>query len=436
VIDGLTLPFLTSADPDVSQEGSLDPLGMGGIATLLADEIAPEVTARMSRIRFITAIAVGSRVLEQPVEWAAEDGTPAYLALEWVVVESFARARATSDLVGVPGIQKARRAVRSNAHLGTGGRYLAAPKVFGFHGVYKRLAIDLAVVDAQLELLPGPGEELVLAWGADQDIQVRDAHLRGDLRRLQRDVGQALDRGQVQLPRGSGFWAKVARWFAPDGAGRRERQLIWRWLSNADGGEDVRWSLRAELVRHVGEGVYQDLSERDLARALAESPAISGELRARLRAIDAFEEVAIDLDEAFAVLRAIASPAQTTAVAVARIADDARIAQIASALPAKVEAARDKLAPVGLTEAFESELGMFGAVDTGGRLVDELLARHRDVQARKGARPWFNALDAGVLTRGPGVFHEEPTRRSGYVHPYRLAALRSFVRDLRPERGW
>jgi len=436
VIAGLTLPFLTSADPDVSQEGSLDPLGMGRIATLLADEIAPEVTARMSRVRFVTAIAVGSRVLEQPVEWTSEDGTPAYLALEWIVIEAFARSRVTSDLVGVPGIQKARRAVRSNAHLGTGGQYLAAPKVFGFHGVYKRLAIDLGVVDDQLELLPGPGEELVLAWGADQDIRVSDAQLRGDLRRLQREVGQALDRGQVQLPRGSGFWAKVASWFAADGAGSRERRLVWRWLSNAAGDEDLRWSLRAELLRSVGDVDYQDLSERDMARVLAASSTVSEELRIRLRAIDAFEEIAMDLDEAFTILRAQASPAQPSAVAPARIADDVRIAEIARALPAKVEAARERLATVGLIEALESELGLFGAVSTGRQLVDALLARHRDVQARKAARPWFNELDDGVLTRGPGVFHDDPVRRTGYVHPYRLSALRSFWRDLRPERGW
>ena len=58
VTAGLTLPSLTASDPDVLQEGSLDPLGMGRLAGLLADELAPEVTARMSRIRFVTTTAV------------------------------------------------------------------------------------------------------------------------------------------------------------------------------------------------------------------------------------------------------------------------------------------------------------------------------------------------------------------------------------------
>lgn len=58
---GLTLPFVTAADPDRAGEGSLDPLGLARIAERLADELAPEVTARMSRVHFVTAIRRISR---------------------------------------------------------------------------------------------------------------------------------------------------------------------------------------------------------------------------------------------------------------------------------------------------------------------------------------------------------------------------------------
>ena len=65
---GLTLPFVTEADPDRAGEGSLDPLGLVRIAERLADELAPEVTARMSRIRFLTAIAACSGALVEPAD--------------------------------------------------------------------------------------------------------------------------------------------------------------------------------------------------------------------------------------------------------------------------------------------------------------------------------------------------------------------------------
>ncbi len=93
---GLTLPFVTEADPDRAGEGSLDPLGLARIADRLADELAPEVTARMSRIRFVTAIAVGSQAMLEPADWRGSDGTPAYLAYEWHCGRSL-RSASTSD---------------------------------------------------------------------------------------------------------------------------------------------------------------------------------------------------------------------------------------------------------------------------------------------------------------------------------------------------
>src|SRR3954469_24256004 len=104
---GLTLPFVRPPDPDRAEKGTLDPLGLARIAERLADELAPEVTARMSRIRFVTAIAVASNALGEPADLVGPGGTPAYLAFEWHVIEAFARHPPESAIVGVPGILKA-----------------------------------------------------------------------------------------------------------------------------------------------------------------------------------------------------------------------------------------------------------------------------------------------------------------------------------------
>jgi hypothetical protein len=435
---GLTLPFLTAPDPDVLQEGSLDPLGMTRIATLLADQIAPEVTARMSRVRFVTAMAVGAHVLEEPAEWRSEDGTPAYLAFEWLVVEAFARTPGISDLNAVPGILKARRAYQTRRHVGSGNRYLAIPKVFGFHGVYKRLTIDLGIVDEHLELLPGRGEELVDAWRADQGVRSNGGY-HGDLRRLKRQVGEALERGEVVLGPTSSYWRKLSTWFAPGTAGARERRLLRRWLvqpassASPTSPVDVHRRVRAELAELLEDETDSRDLERELLRRLLTRHGLSGEVRERLEAIDAFEAVSRRLDDAFHLLRVLSSARLPAPVPLTEIAGHPELEAIAAELPALFGDASTRLTELDLGTELEHALGAFRDVASASQLLDALLAHHVAVQGRKEKRPWFETLDEGVLARGPGVSFEAYGARESYVHPYRLSSLRSFCRDLRED---
>lgn len=435
---GLTLPFLTAPDPDVMQEGSLDPLGMGRLADSLANEIAPEVTARMSRIRFLTAMAVGARAVEQPAEWMAEDGTPAFLAFEWLVVEAFARTPAVGDVVGVPGIQKARRAVQGRRHVGSGDRYLAAPKVFGFHGVYKRITIDLGVVDDRLELLPGRGEQLVDAWRADQGAR-RDVRLARDLIRIKHEVAQALAHGEIRLGPTSSYWQELARWFAPGTAGPTESRLIWDWLvapvqNGAAGlGTDLGRRLRAEAVLLLRDEVATSDDERALLLRLLARTA-SRELRQRLEAIESFEALARRLDDAFRLLRVRSSERLPSARPVAELATHGEFRAIAAELPALSAEASRRLNELDLGAQLEDALGIFRDARAPAQLVQALLDHHQTVQDRKVKRPWFERLDEGVVARGPGRSFEPYSPRATYVHPYRLLSLRSFCRDLRQGR--
>src|SRR4051812_5913001 len=248
---GLTLPFVTEADPDTQQEGSLDPLGLARIADLLADEIAPQVTARMSRVRFLTAIAACSSVTEEPADILSADGIPAYLAFEWLVVEAMVRKSPTSGTDAVPGIQKARRRLRTEwgSHLDAGS-YLQTPKVFGFHGVYKRLARDLEIVDDALGLLPA-GEKLLETWERGLGLEGFTLKRRGTkggklARRLGDEVGKALAAGAVRLGYSSAMWRDIAAAFAPGDAPRSERQLVWKWLTSTR--RPVQDELQARLA--------------------------------------------------------------------------------------------------------------------------------------------------------------------------------------------
>jgi hypothetical protein len=165
----VSLPFLTLPDPLVTGEGSLDPLGLAMIAERLADEMLPGMRARMSRPRFLTAMAVSAAVCEGLEDRYASDGTtPAYLVFEWLAVEALVRAREPGDVLGTPGIQKARDALSRNDAM-CARTYLKTPTVFGFHGVYKPLARNLGVIDDDLRLADR-GYELVQAWQSDQGL--------------------------------------------------------------------------------------------------------------------------------------------------------------------------------------------------------------------------------------------------------------------------
>lgn len=53
-------PLASEFDPAESDETSIDPLGLATTYARLADQMLGNVTARMTRIRLVTAIAVGT----------------------------------------------------------------------------------------------------------------------------------------------------------------------------------------------------------------------------------------------------------------------------------------------------------------------------------------------------------------------------------------
>jgi len=161
-----TMPFLTTYDPPGSSEGTLDPLGLYQIADQLATRLVPAVRERMLRIRFLTAMAIGGLVTEGLEGDPQQPEAEPFLVWEWLVVEAIIRTMGEDpDLWGVPGTLVTRRALAQRNYLDHRS-YLKTPRIFGFHGVYKRLAIHLGLVDVHLGPRP-EGERLVDVWARD-----------------------------------------------------------------------------------------------------------------------------------------------------------------------------------------------------------------------------------------------------------------------------
>ena len=116
-------------------------VGLYQIADQLAIQLVLAVRERMLRIRFLTAMAVGSLVIEDlEGDPRHRDATP-YLVWEWLVVEALTReVSADPSNWGVPGTAVTRTARAQHGYLDARS-YLKTPRVFGFHGVYKRLAV-------------------------------------------------------------------------------------------------------------------------------------------------------------------------------------------------------------------------------------------------------------------------------------------------------
>src|SRR5437868_3912346 len=112
------IPILSLPDPKTVGEGQLDPLGLARLADQLADCILPGMTARMSRPRFLTCMAVSAAVCEGLEDEISTDGvSPAYLVFEWLMVEGFAREAERPAVRGTPGIDKAHTARQQGTSL-------------------------------------------------------------------------------------------------------------------------------------------------------------------------------------------------------------------------------------------------------------------------------------------------------------------------------
>lgn len=436
------LPFLTAADEKTEAEGSIDPLGLVPIAERLANELVPGVRERHSHPRYLTAMAVGARVCEAfpALDLAADGRSPPYQVYEWYVVEGLVRMAEKLDrhdaIRGLPGQLKARTAIRRAVPLAA-ATYLKTPSVFGFHGVYRRLADAAGVLDeGGLREL---GEELLETWAAEQDVPGfgRAGNGNGDKRR--RDfaaaVADGLAKGEVARGPRWGGWRFVFDHLRPFGAGRRERELLWRALVTPE--ENARARVLRFLASDEGRAALReadrdgDVSERTFHTHLKR--AVEPELGRLLDAIDAYEQFCRLIHNAFYACLAHSAGYPHPISANELAATDAVKAATRDAQRA-FEHAEAKLELKEQDQTFRDTFGPLTEPTNPAAFVDALLDHHRKTQRRKppdGKAPWFeHYADGRVMTRPQYRDRTADTASGEYVGLYRTRALRSMATDL------
>jgi len=428
-----SLPFLTAYDPHGTAEGTLDPLGLYQIADQLAVQLVPAVRERMQRIRFLTAIAVGSLVsegLDDEPEY--RDASP-YLVWEWLVVEAIVRKMTDqAELRGVAGRDMARRAIDQRTFLDARS-YLKTPRIFGFHGVYKRLAVHLGLVNVNLG--PGPNtERLVDAWARGQGL----SGLSGSkelLARWRSAVKRSLEAGPPRTKPGwsEESWEELGRAFAPSSARAGEKHALQQFLlASTDrplGALPTIWQLQdrydAETFRE--ETLHDRLEKRQPT------------LKPVLDAIRRYESFARGLQDAFDVLKAEAARPDAQGFLVLRIAEDKDFKRSVNGLQKRFESAHRALGDVATSNAsmqglFDQRFGAFSEPMGPDACALALCEHHEKVQRAKsaeGKRPWFDRLAPDrIYIRHAYRESRRAIEPDRYLHEYRGRPIGRFRADL------
>jgi hypothetical protein len=425
---GLTLPELSAYDPPVAGEGSLDPMGLAAISDRLADRLVPGLRARMQRVRFVTAMAVGAMACETLADELPGDGisTPA-ICFEWLVLEGFVRRLRTQEIPpGVPGSQKARAVVNRGQRL-SAASYLKGPSVFGFNGVYKPFAVDAGIVGGDLE--PGPRcAELVRAWEAEEGFAGFTDSVPGSdgarLRsRVRDDVRAAIREGRCTTNPGGWLFGQVAASLHPDEALPSERRALRSLVMM--GPHETRSELATHLVSVEG-----DLTEAELLDAVR--PSCSPALGSIVDTVVSYERFAALVDAAFRTLCSVSHSMGAQPLTASQVTDHETIVRSARELPERYRAAAEKMAAIGASDNLEERLGDFAIPRSPTGLFGLLLDHHEWVQSRKppnGKRSWFEPFRHGWVVRAPYGTPEQPQLGAWFVHPVRVAALRRFLED-------
>jgi hypothetical protein len=352
---------------------------------------------------------------------------------EWLLVEALIRQMADEQGIwGVPGTLVAKRALSQHGYLDARS-YLKTPRIFGFHGVYKRLAIHLGLVNVHLG--PGPNaERLVDAWArglGHANLEAARPLLSKWTAAVRRSLAE--DPPRTRPNWGSDSWQELAEAFAPSAAKAKEK----RWLEQALHGLDER-SLGAlpaiwRLQPTFSDAEFREESLHD--RLEKQHP----QYKPLLGAIRAYEQFARSLQDAFDLLKAEASRVDGQGFEVPRIARDKEFTSSVKGLHLKFEVAHRALGDTGIVDIlpqnlFAKRFDTFAEPMDAGACALALCAHHESVQRAKsaaGKRSWFDRMGPQrIFIRHAFREPRREIRPGDYVHEYRGLPIRRFRADL------
>ncbi len=402
------------------------------IADQLAMKLVPGVRERMLRIRFLTPMAVGALVTEGLTAHPLHPETPPFMVWEWLVVEAIIRTHANDpNLWGLPGSLVVRRAVGQYNYVDH-RNYLKTARVFGFHGVYKRLAVYVGVVDSHMQICEPNGIELIESWSEDQEIGSFD-HAHPLFVHWRKAVESSLPKSPARTCSHwtQQEWRTLAGYFLPDGAKKKERAYLRRLLLSKGNGK--LGALRD--IWKLCDGISgNEIDERALHGVLMEREPRYAPL---LNAVRAYEGFCRLMTGCFDSIRYWAS---RTDAAAFKLSETQYDKAFSAAAPKVQHAYHEAAKQIGmiypdLEELFRTRFSRFAESIPTARFADALCEHHESIQltkSREGKRTWFDRVGPGMIYMRPSYRRAEPPEISdGFVHDYRAKPIFRFYRDLK-----
>lgn len=468
------LPLATPYDPAEDPPGSIDPLGTVATAEQLADVLLPGLTARMWRARHLSFAALAAFVGERAA--AMEGGSEemrveARLGLERLFVSAVAWKDIKEDgwrngARRLPGIGLARGAIHAGHQPLGKQNFLKGQAINGPFGVVQRLARNLDIIDSDNRLSRN-GEELLLAWSAEQDLGgiLDDTNSKSHgakwLKKLLRFVVDHVKNG-TWPKNGWWGWSDLADRLRPDQPGAREKRVLFKLLASGSSPTRKR-CIDLLLTSDILQGyktVTATGSRGDLDRAILaqqiDACVQGGEddidrlISYSVRLIEAYEQVSGHVESAFRGLMWALTRRGGRSTASDLLGD--------STLASNLKSTRRKLTSVAKRfQSLMSDLNehpqvldavneerldqllqdaMDGLMSERG-LVDAVMERHRRVQQHKRKGVWIEQDDPyWTLMPGFGDNSDAPWSHGGaYLHPFRVSNAYSFLGDLGKVRG-
>ena len=192
----------------------------------------------MLRVRFLTPMTVGALITEDLEANPYHPETPPFLVWEWLVVEAIIRTFSDDpQLWGIPGSLVVRKAITQYNYIDHRS-YLKTPRVFGFHGVYKRLSVHLGLVDTHMNICETNGLKLIQNWSQDQGLGIF-GHSHTLCKKWRKAVEYSLAKSPVRTNAywTNEDWKELANFFLPHGMGPNEKNCLKR-MSLSKAAED------------------------------------------------------------------------------------------------------------------------------------------------------------------------------------------------------
>jgi hypothetical protein len=421
-------------DPVKSEEGTIDPLGLGAISERLASRLLPGIRQRMTRPRFLTAIAAGAHVCHHFYDRVAKDGkTEPFLVFEWYVVQALFKVYNAdgSQLMGMPGRMKAKDAWLKGDPLSM-NRYLKNAYTFGYNGVYRTLAEELDI--SSPEALGEQGDRLLRIWEEEQDLPGFISSQPGKgkqlFEKLRSAVETGLEKGEVAYPWSWKGFDEIAPLFAPYKGGVREKQLIYELLLDDETGyrRELLTSIPSFLEKFQEEEV---LTDRMFHEFLMERN--GSYLKDLLETIKTYEKFGRVLYNTFYLMLEYLADKNRKVPLKELIAQVPGIKDISS-FRALFHEAGNRLLNYKESTHFETLFQSFEGLLKPEDFIPSLIRHHQKIQEEKppsGKMPWLEEFPDGSYMIRP-AYRDQPHYISDveYVNQYRLDSLLNFNHDL------